>query len=200
MSFEFAQALTSAALGSGSVSRYRTTHWNQVTLFSYQDPCYDSGDGFLPPIYGLAISRFKTGTHPSLLTRGQPSRMISYGEIETFTAKRKRLGWRLHAILLLYGAITAFVVLYLAPNYFYAIGAWSLAIGLTLLRFWAFSRRGWFWMTMMVMAIVQVPLIGTFRDFAARWKWAYGFGYGLAACIAMDYVVRWIAPDSRRKF
>jgi hypothetical protein len=142
---------------------------------------------------------FFEGNFPYIEEQSASGRMISFNEIETFTEKRKRLGWRFHAILLSYVAITASISLYVAPNLFYPICALGGGIGLIVWRFWMFSRHGWFWMALMAMIIIQVPLVGVFRDFAARWKWDFGFGYSIAACIAMDYVIRWIAPNSRRR-
>jgi hypothetical protein len=116
-------------------------------------------------------------------------------KIESFAAMRKRLGWRLHAGILVFVAIGASVTLYLCPGYYWPVSAASGAIGLIFLRFWTFSRCGWFWMTMTAMALIQIPFIIVSRDIANDWKWSFGFLFMIVDFVVMDSVVRWVAPS-----
>lgn len=118
--------------------------------------------------------------------------------IESFAAKRKRLGWRFHVGILVFVAIGASITLYLCPSYYFSILAASGAIGMIFLRFWTFSRRAWFWMTMTAMALLQIPFIIVSRDIANNWKWSFGFFFMLVDFVIMDRVVRWVSPELRR--
>jgi len=119
-------------------------------------------------------------------------------QIESFAAIRKRLGWRFHVGLLVFVAVTASITLYLCPSYFFPVSAASGAIGAILLRFWTFSRRAWFWMTMVPLVVLQIPCVIVSRDIAANWKWSFGFFFMLIDFLVMDSVLRWISPELRR--
>jgi hypothetical protein len=124
--------------------------------------------------------------------------MAATREIETFAEIRKRLGWRLHAGIWCFGIGGAIVTMYVCPAYFWPIVAAAGAIGLILLRFWNFSTRAWFWMAMVPLAILQIPLIVISRDVGAKWSWLFGFFFMLADILMMDTVIKWVSPELKR--
>jgi hypothetical protein len=119
-------------------------------------------------------------------------------QLESFAAIRKRLGWRLHVGIWIFGIGGSFITMYFCPSYFWPVMAASGAIGITLLRFWLFSRRGWFWMTLATMALLQVPFVIISRDVASNWKYLFAFPFMLVDLVVMDSVVRWISPELNR--
>jgi hypothetical protein len=133
-------------------------------------------------------------------TEAKGSRMAAHHgyELESFASIRKRLGWRLQMGIWIFVIGGGFITLYLRPSYYWPILAASGATGAILLRFWAFSRRGWFWMTMTAFTLLQVPFIILSRDIAIRWKWVFGFFFMLLDFLVMDAVVRWVSPELRR--
>ena len=101
--------------------------------------------------------------------------------------------------ILIFVAVGASITLYLCPNYYFSVSAASGAIGMILMRFWTFSRRAWFWMTVTAMAVVQIPFVIVSRDIANKWKWSFGFFFMLVDFFIMDLVVRWVSPELRRE-
>lgn len=119
-------------------------------------------------------------------------------KIESFAAMQKRLGCRFYVGIVIFVAVGASTTLYLCPNYYFSISAASVAIGMILVRFWTFSRRAWFWMTIAAMTVVQIPFVLVSRDIANNWKWSFGFLFILVDFFIMDLVVRWVSPELRR--
>jgi hypothetical protein len=119
-------------------------------------------------------------------------------KIESFAEMRKRLGWKFHLRIFAFVAVTASITLYLVPAYYFAASAASGAVGLIFMRYWVFSRRGWFWMTMGPMILGQAPFIVVSRDIANNWRWSFGFLFMLVDFVVMDLVVRWVSPELRR--
>jgi hypothetical protein len=115
-------------------------------------------------------------------------------EPESFTALRRRLGWRFHVGILALVAAQGSAILYWCPRYYWSSAASNAAVGAMLLRFWAFRRRVWFWMAMAPMTLIQVPLIIVSNDTANRYRGEFVFLVTLADFLVMNAVVGWICP------
>jgi len=98
-----------------------------------------------------------------------------FDHLESIPAMRKRLGWRLYAGTLVLMVAVSVPILYWWPDYYWSVLPASLAIASILLRFWVFSRRLWFWVTMAAMTILQIPLVIGVHDMANRYKGSLAF-------------------------
>jgi hypothetical protein len=119
-------------------------------------------------------------------------------ELESFPAIRKRLGWRFHVGILCFIFAQSSATLFWLPGFYWSVLAVSVAIGVVVLRFWAFSRRRWFWMVMAPMIILQAPLVIAVNEAAKRYKGLFSFFVALADITVMNIAVRWVSPELRQ--
>src|SRR6266851_2813928 len=82
--------------------------------------------------------------------------------LESIPEITKRLGWRLYLGVVLYAAVVLFVTMRWFPGFYWSISAAGFVISATIVRFWVFSRRPWFWAMILPMAVLQVPVAAGF--------------------------------------
>jgi hypothetical protein len=117
--------------------------------------------------------------------------------LESIPEITARLGWRLYLGVALYAVTGLVVTMRWFPNYYWSALAVIGVILLTLMRFWAFSRKPWFWVTMVPLAALQLPLMLTTNQLANRFKGSFIFFLMLFDLFFLDLVVRWISPELR---
>jgi hypothetical protein len=108
-----------------------------------------------------------------------------------------RLGWRLYVGAVLYVVTGLFITIRWFPNHYWSALAVIGVILITLVRFWAFSRKPWFWVTMVPLAALQLPLMLATNQLANRYKGSFIFFLMLFDLFFLDLVLRWISPELR---
>jgi len=119
------------------------------------------------------------------------------GVLESIPQITARLGWRLYLGVALYAITGLLVTMLWFPNYYWSALAVIGVILLTIVRFWAFSRKPWFWATMVPLAALQLPLMLATNQLANRYKGSFIFFLMLFDLFFVDLVVRWISPELR---
>ena len=118
--------------------------------------------------------------------------------LESIPEITKRLGWRLYLGIVIYVAVVLFVTMRWFPGFYWSISAAGFVISATIVRFWVFSRRPWFWAMILPMAVLQVPVVFATNEWANRYKGSFIFFLVLFEFFVIDVVVRWISPELRR--
>jgi hypothetical protein len=118
-------------------------------------------------------------------------------ELESFAAIQKRLGWRFYAGILLYAALVIPPMLYWAPTYYWSVLSAGAAIGFVLIRFWAFSKRTWFWTAIVTATLLQIPIVIATHGIATRYKGSFALFFMLIDFMCIDIALRKISPELR---
>jgi hypothetical protein len=119
------------------------------------------------------------------------------GVLESIPQITARLGWRLYLGVALYAITGLLVTIRWFPNYYWSALAVSGVILFVLVRFWTFSRKPWFWVTMVPLTAVQYPLMLAANQLANRYKGSFIFFVMLLDFFLIDLVIRWISPELR---
>jgi hypothetical protein len=119
------------------------------------------------------------------------------GVLESIPEITARLGWRLYLGVALYAITGLLVTMRWFPNYYWSALAVIGVVLLTIVRFWAFSRKPWFWVTMVPLAALQFPLMLATNPLANTYKGSFIFFLMLFDLFFLDLVVRWISPELR---
>jgi hypothetical protein len=90
---------------------------------------------------------------------GERKTLGATDNLESIPEITKRLGWRLYVGAILYTIAILFVTMRWCPKYYWSAIAAAGVIAATIIRFWAFSRRLWCWITIVVVVVLQVPLV-----------------------------------------
>jgi hypothetical protein len=115
--------------------------------------------------------------------------------LESIPQITKRLGWRLYLGVVLYTIVILLVTMRWCPTFYWSLSAAVGVIAVAIIRFWAFSRRLWFWATIVLMAMLQIPLVFTTNQWADRYKGSFIFLFMLLDFFVIDAVVRWVSPE-----
>src|SRR5215831_8484965 len=100
-------------------------------------------------------------------------------ELEPLSVIVKRLGWKFQVGLGVFVLVILITSIYTSISYYWVASAVAFPIGGIVLRFWAFSRKAWFWLTVAILTICHVPLIFVFRDLASSLRALFVFPFGL---------------------
>src|SRR5450432_4843936 len=106
---------------------------------------------------------------------GERKTLGAADSLESIPEITKRLGWRLYLGVILYAAVVLFVTMRWCPAFYWSVSAAGVVISATIVRFWVFSRRLWFWATILPMVVLQVPVVFATNEWANRYRGSFIF-------------------------
>jgi hypothetical protein len=130
--------------------------------------------------------------------RGERKTCNSAAGLVSISDITKKLGWRFYAGIVLYSLVVLLVTMRFCPSFYWSSSAAVGVIALTMVRFWAFSRRLWFWATLVLMAVLQIPLVLATNEWANRYKGSFIFLFMLFDFVVIDLVIRWVSPELKK--
>jgi hypothetical protein len=121
---------------------------------------------------------------------------------ETVTVERlsviiKRLGWRFHASLVVFILLCFGIAIKFSFGYYEAATPAAATLAILIIRYWAvFSKKLWFWLTVLVFAFLQIPLVMACKDLANHYGALFMFLEAFVDFMVMNGLVLWLSPQT----
>jgi len=73
-------------------------------------------------------------------------------------------------------------------------GVAALAVAIPVLKYKRYWRGAWFWITVSVVSLIQIPLVLVTRPLMDRFKFGFNILFATVDAIAVILVVNWVRP------